>query len=206
MSLFPVLSVLPFRTSQAIATGAISRRSFLKRNVRLSSKGIDCWRGPFSRGSAESTAKKHCAKCVTAAVRAVESPLSLLSSSTSRPCLSFGPVCLPTGDQTQIQFSRPRSRETTIYSFKQTLLSLPLSLFLFLFFSSSFFPSSGPLVCPWTDAALVKREFQDFQIALRSLETLLENFEERTFFRSFCIETSCRSVLCIYIFLVEWQE
>lgn len=74
----------------------------------------------------------------------------------------------------------------------QTNSSFPPSLSLFLFFSLSFFPSSGPLVCPWTDAALVKREFQDFQIALRSLGTLLENSEERTFFRSFCIERSCR--------------
>ena len=88
--------------------------------------------------------------------------LSPWTASTSlRPCLSFGPVCLPTRDQTQIQFSRPRSLETTIYSFKQTLLSLSLSLSFSLAFSfrRSFFHSlASRLPVEHTDAALVREE------------------------------------------------
>lgn len=79
---------------------------------------------------------------------------------SASPCLSFGPVCLPTDHQTQIQFSRPRSPETTIYSFKQTLLLL------FFLLSSSSSSSAFPFAARYsflsrTDAAsgsLVNRE------------------------------------------------
>lgn len=156
----------------------------VKRSVRLSSKGIDRWRGSFFERGAERSVEtlremrnRSCACGRPASplpsrllcsplLFAVSFSLSLslfrlhrTAASTSPPCLSFGPVCLPTRDQTQIQFSRPRSPETTIYSFKQTLLLLLLLLFLFL--SPSLIPPLYPcvvlplvwhLVCPWTDA------------------------------------------------------
>ena len=161
--------------------------------------------------------RRHCAKCVTAAVRAVEQSLSLslpppflffspsfclrgLLQLLLLPCLSFGPVCLPTGDQTQIQFSRPRSPRTTIYSFKQTLfLSLSL-LFSFRRSPASRLPVEHRCWRSWE-----RREFQHFQIAHRSSSTV----KSQTFFRSFC--TGYCSESCAYVFLlsrligVEWM-
>lgn len=204
MSLFPVLPVLPFRTSQAIATSykcylstvvSEKKRSFVIEGNRLLAWAV---LPRFCREySEEALREMRNRSCACGRLPFLSSPLQLLVPVSRSARFAYLP-------ETRRRYSShvldPGRRRFTV---SNKLFSPSLSLFLFLFFSSSFFPSSGLLVCPWTDAALVKREFQDFQIALRSLETLLENSEERTFFRSFCIETSCRSVLCIYIFLVE---
>lgn len=68
------------------------------------------------------TPSVHRAKRVTAAVRAVELlSLPLHPSSSLRVRFAY----LPTRDQTQIRFSRPRSSATAICSLKQTLPAWP---------------------------------------------------------------------------------
>lgn len=218
-SFYPLLSSFPFSNSH-LERYNVSWVAFLKKGTfvyrrRESIVGVGRFL-PWCVQRTLAAAKKHCAKCVTAAVlRAVEQSLSLSFSppfslslllSVPADCFDFFVPVSRSARFAYLPETRRRysshvldPRRTTIYSFKQTLF-LSLSLFFSSFTGLAF--ASEHRCC----ARERGENFKISKLPSALLQLLLEDREEPDLLQKLLLHGVIVPSSCVYIFLLSDDE